>query len=293
MSNRFLFLSSAFVFIVCTTATAQKAMHWQISGNGLQESSYLFGTYHLLKDQYLEKYPKTIENLEKVKAVMVEVNADSAEMMAASMGQLMMEDEKLSNLIDSVDFQLIVDEMRGALGFAPVEMIDKFKPSALLMTLVTKYAEEVSPEIKQYQGTVMDMYFVKHAESNKKEVLSLETVQEQLDLVFNHYPYDEQADQLITFVKKKDEMLEIQKALMATYIEANLKKMLKLSEKCFEEYGEMTYLTDDRNQRWIPMIEEAIRRQSTFIAVGALHLPGDKGLIQLLKAEGYEVTPVE
>ncbi len=295
MSKRFLFLLTAFVLVVCAPATAQKAMHWQVSGNGLQEPSYLFGTYHLLKDQYLLKYPKTLENFQKANAVMVEVHADSAEMMAASMGQIMMTDEKLSNLVDSSDFKLIVAEMQRVLGFAPVEMIEQFKPSALMMTLVTKYVDDASPEIKQYEGTVMDMYFAREAKALQKDVLSLETVQEQLDLVFNQHPYDEQANQLVTFIKKKDEMLELQKALTATYFEADLKKMLKLSEKYIEEYesGEMTYLTDDRNLRWLPAIEEAIGRQSTFIAVGALHLPGEKGLIQLLKAKGYKVTPVE
>lgn len=295
MSKRFLFLLTAFVLVVCAPATAQKAMHWKVSGNGLQEPSYLFGTYHLLKDQYLLKYPKTLENFQKANAVMVEVHADSAEMMAASMGQIMMTDEKLSNLVDSSDFKLIVAEMQRVLGFAPVEMIEQFKPSALMMTLVTKYVDDASPEIKQYEGTVMDMYFAREAKALQKDVLSLETVQEQLDLVFNQHPYDEQANQLVTFIKKKDEMLELQKALTATYFEADLKKMLKLSEKYIEEYesGDMAYLTDDRNLRWLPAIEEAIGRQSTFIAVGALHLPGEKGLIQLLKAKGYKVTPVE
>ncbi len=295
MSKRFLFLLTAFVLVVCAPATAQKAMHWQVSGNGLQEPSYLFGTYHLLKDQYLLKYPKTLENFQKANAVMVEVHADSAEMMAASMGQIMMTDEKLSNLVDSSDFKLIVAEMQRVLGFAPVEMIEQFKPSALMMTLVTKYVDDASPEIKQYEGTVMDMYFAREAKALQKDVLSLETVQEQLDLVFNQHPYDEQANQLVTFIKKKDEMLELQKALTATYFEADLKKMLKLSEKYIEEYesGDMAYMTDDRNLRWLPIIEEAIGRQSTFIAVGALHLPGEKGLIQLLKAKGYKVTPVE
>lgn len=295
MSKRFLFLLTAFVLVVCAPATAQKAMHWKVSGNGLQEPSYLFGTYHLLKDQYLLKYPKTLENFQKANAVMVEVHADSAEMMAASMGQIMMTDEKLSNLVDSSDFKLIVAEMQRVLGFAPVEMIEQFKPSALMMTLVTKYVDDASPEIKQYEGTVMDMYFAREAKALQKDVLSLETVQEQLDLVFNQHPYDEQANQLVTFIKKKDEMLELQKALTATYFEADLKKMLKLSEKYIEEYesGDMAYMTDDRNLRWLPIIEEAIGRQSTFIAVGALHLPGEKGLIQLLKAKGYKVTPVE
>ena len=48
-----------------------------------------------------------------------------------------------------------------------------------------------------------------------------------------------------------------------------------------------------RNQNWIPKIEEKIKDHSCFIAVGAAHLPGDKGVLNMLKQKGYTVTPVK
>ncbi|MBK9455713.1 MAG: TraB/GumN family protein [Bacteroidetes bacterium] len=52
-------------------------------------------------------------------------------------------------------------------------------------------------------------------------------------------------------------------------------------------------MLDNRNINWIPVIEEQIKLQSTFIAVGAGHLVGEKGILQLLHNQGYVISPIQ
>jgi hypothetical protein len=55
----------------------------------------------------------------------------------------------------------------------------------------------------------------------------------------------------------------------------------------------METILDDRNERWIPLIIEAVQSAPTMIIVGAGHLVGEKGILSLLKKEGYLLSPVQ
>ena len=74
------------------------------------------------------------------------------------------------------------------------------------------------------------------------------------------------------------------------------KEMLHDSEyPTSEQYMEVANeeLVNERNHRWIPVIDKNVHQGSCLIAVGALHLPGEIGLISLLRKEGYTLTPVD
>ena len=89
-----------------------------------------------------------------------------------------------------------------------------------------------------------------------------------------------------------DKQSEELNSMIEAYKNNDLKKLYQaiLKNKEFKDYKEL--LLDKRNENWIPKIEEIIKEQSAFIAVGAGHLPSKHGVIDLLKAKGYEVTPV-
>jgi uncharacterized protein YbaP (TraB family) len=84
------------------------------------------------------------------------------------------------------------------------------------------------------------------------------------------------------------------KKLMAAYKSRDPDKLEELSVSQLKEDKEfMTRLIDDRNAAWIPKLETAFKERPTFVAVGAGHLGGKKGVIKLLRAKGYDVTPVK
>ena len=296
MKNRYLLLAVPLLFLFSGFLQAQDTFLWKVSGNGCKKSSYLFGTYHLLNDDYLQKYPKVLVEFEKATAIVVESDTDSTSLMQSSMKAMMMDDEVLPNLLTPEDHQMVLKELKIVLGRAPVKVLNKFKPSALLLLLSLHYTSEAVPELKHYKGVPMDGFFVKEAKAEGKQVIGLEDPEETFQLVFNYNSFQEQADQLVKFLKRsKEEILEEQRILADAYLNSKLTKMQALNETSFLEYGDefMTLLLDDRNKNWIPAIEKSIKENPSFIAVGAAHLVGKNGLIELLRRQGYKVKPVQ
>lgn len=80
--------------------------------------------------------------------------------------------------------------------------------------------------------------------------------------------------------------------LMDAYTSQDIDRMygLVMDSPLFQEYADL--LLAERNKSWIVKIEELIKRASTFVAVGAAHLPTETGVIQLLKDQGYKVEPI-
>jgi uncharacterized protein YbaP (TraB family) len=279
------------VLLFKTGWTEAQTLLWEVSGNKLKQPSYLFGTYHLLKDEYLQQFPEVGEKLEEAQSIMVEIDADSAQMVQATMGAAIMQGNSLDKLLDSASYGRVGKELMSSMGY-PIQAFNMFKPAFLTMSFTMLYSMQANPVLEQYNGKLMDQYITDKGKTAGKQVIALETAAEQLDMLFNHYTLEEQAQQLADFVNEKEEMLKGQKDLADAYMEYNFEKMVRLSEALSQNYGDLAYLTDDRNKRWIPAIEKSINENATFIAVGALHLPGKNGLIELLRKEGYTVKPV-
>jgi uncharacterized protein YbaP (TraB family) len=134
--------------------------------------------------------------------------------------------------------------------------------------------------------------FVKMAQEQKKEILGLETVQEQLGL-FDKIPYGEQSKMLADMVNKEDEAKQELQKMMALYKTQDVEQLHSLTASSmfnFQQYEDL--LLDSRNQHWIAGISRYAAAKPTFFAVGAAHLGGPKGVLALLQQQGYQVKPV-
>ena len=87
-------------------------------------------------------------------------------------------------------------------------------------------------------------------------------------------------------------MIQSQATLLNHYLSKDLKSLYEFSESMPKDFGDSDFLLKDRNEKWVQVIPELMRKQSQFIAVGALHLPGPDGVISLLQKQGYTVKPV-
>ena len=104
-----------------------------------------------------------------------------------------------------------------------------------------------------------------------------------------------QAETLLCFINNIDENIELTKKLTSAYMTQDLAAMEKISdgELCSMTPQEKTNMIDNRNQKWVKALPEIMKTAPTFIAVGALHLPGENGVLNLLKKQGYAVDPVK
>jgi uncharacterized protein YbaP (TraB family) len=277
------------VQVVNAQQDRDNAVFWEVSGNGISRRSYLFGTYHLLSGAYLKKLPKVEAAFEVADGVVVETEMDSSKILQM-FSMLVMKDKKLSDLVSKDDYDMLSGEVQQTTG-TPIELLAQLKPAFITVMLTVAYAKDGGlSELEEYKGAPLDVYFATNARKKQKPVSTFETMEEQMRLLFDHHPVEEQARQLVEFVKSKDEMVEVQDELLGLYLRQDLDGLYKLYQKYEKRFGDTSWLLDERNVNWMKQIPSLLKEGNRFIAVGALHLAGKKGLVELLRKQGYTVT---
>ena len=137
----------------------------------------------------------------------------------------------------------------------------------------------------------MDIYFQRQGKKDGKKLVGLETFDIQIHALFNQFTLERQVAMLTKFVDEKDkakgELIQLNKS----YRDGNLSQLeLLLADQTYTK-KESEVMLDARNKLWIEQLPPLMKLQPTFVAVGALHLAGKNGLVNLLRQAGYTVTP--
>ncbi len=261
-----------------------KSLLWKIAGNGIKTPSYLYGTIHITCDATLEK--PTLDALDKTSQLYLELDMDDPGMQGQMMSGMMMKDGKtMKSMLSAEDYKLLDDYMLEKMHFS-VAMFNTMKPFVISTLLL--------PSMMDCPMQSVETELMNVTKKQNEEVYGLETVQDQM-AVFDAIPYDVQMEELMKSVKNKfasdkkelEEMYEIYKT---KDIEAMHKLTATSENKITSDYQDV--LLNDRNANWIPKIESVAKKKPTFFAVGAAHLGGEKGVIALLRKQGYSVEPV-
>lgn len=270
-----------------------KALLWKVSGKDLKEPSYLFGTYHLLGDPFLHELPEIKKPFEQAKGIVVELILDSTKVMSMMMLKAMMQGKKISTLLTPAEFQRVDSVLKSASGYG-LKMFDTFKPAQVSMVIALSESQKLNSELLQkYKGTPLDIYFAKQGKKLGKTVTPLETMDQQFDMLYNHFTVEEQAKQLVDQVGLSDISQKFTIQMLDLYIKKDIFGLADMMDKLPKEMmGSSDHLLKDRNVNWMKTLPDLMKNGSQFIAVGAAHLMGPDGLIVLLEKEGYTVTPV-
>lgn len=287
------FSAALLVSLVSLSAFAQKennTLLWKISGNGLEKPSYLFGTVHMLckEDAFLSQ--NMLKAIEAADRVYLELDMDNLfEMMSAITKMKMNNDTTLADLLSPEEYKMAKKYFEEKATMLPFSVLETYKPmvaSSLLMESSSACDEQVA----------MEQLIMDEAKKKGKRIEGLETVAYQMS-IFDSIPYKVQAAALMKGIsddgKESDEDKEF-KELMKAYKEQDLNKlgeMVSKSEDGMMEYQDL--LLNNRNRNWVVKLKTLLKDKALVIAVGAGHLPGEKGVIDLLRKEGYKVTPVE
>lgn len=264
---------------------------WQISGNGLQQPSYLFGTIHMLckDDAVLSDSLKRI--IRNCKDVYLEVDMDNIfEMMGLMKSMKMRNDTTLADLMDKKDYDRVKTFFQEKSGLIPFSMLETYKPLLAVSTL----AESSVP---CESAVAMEQLIMEEAKRNNKNIKGLETMAYQAG-IFDSIPYKIQAEQLIRYVDssaaEKDQENKEFNELADAYKKQDLNKLEELSNKNDIGISNFTdLLLYNRNRNWVEKLKTLMNAKPLLIAVGAGHLPGEKGVINLLRKAGYSVKPVK
>ena len=267
-----------------------QSLLWRVSGNGLSKPSYLFGTYHILRDSYLQQDSLTRHHFEQAEGVVVELVVDSAA--ARNVRQYAtMADNNLIRLIDATDYKLVADEFNAVTG-QELSFYNQLKPIIIATALSVAYARLQSDTLTKFSGQPIDLYFVKQTQAARKPLVGLETLEQQLTLLYDRQPVEQQAQQLVRMVKHKNVFKPPGTTLTDLYLRADLDGMWNLFQQESDSPADLYTLIDKRNLQWMSQLQPIMAQRSTFIAVGVGHLPGPNGLLMLFRKAGYVVEAV-
>lgn len=272
-------------FISTAFAQQDKGLLYEISGNQLSQPSYVFGTFHIMcaNDYVMSDVVKN--KFKETQQVVLELDMDDPQMMMQMQQQMFMKDgQSLKKLLAADDYQIVGDYFKDSLQM-PFQMLEKVKPFALTSML---YPKVLGCPLESFE-----MNFVKLSKEQDKEILGLESVADQMG-VFDKIPYQKQAEGLVEVVEHMDKSRAEFSKMVTTYktedIDA-IAAMIAEEESEYTEYSDI--LLADRNKNWIMKITNYAKEKPTFFAVGAGHLGGTEGVVNLLREAGYTVTAVK
>jgi uncharacterized protein YbaP (TraB family) len=258
---------------------------WQISGKGLKHPSFLFGTFHLMCADDIHFSDQLKEAIKQCDTMYMELDMDDPSTLLGGMLYMNMKDgKKLSDLYTAAEYKKLQTYFTDSLK-APLMMLERAKPYFLVALLYPRMMNCPSP-------AGVEEELLKIAKQDKKEIKGLETIQFQAS-VFDSIPYQWQAKELLknidsfsVYKKEFDDMLKLYKDQQLD----SMQNMVGASEFGSEKYEDL--LLNNRNKKWVSKLNGIMKSESVFVAVGAGHLTGEYGLINLLKKEGYKVEPL-
>lgn len=290
-------LLSIFGMAVSLVSTAQPTDHtpgnfYAVTGKGIRDTSWVFGTYHLVKSSYLDEVPAVVRAFKQSAGVVVELVIDSTKLAAAAESGLL-KGQTLTGLLDQAFTDTLEKEVQTTLGVG-VAQINQLKPINVAITLSMVYImTDKNSLLNKYSGQMIDGYFAAVGKQQGKQVTSLETLEEQMDLLFNNTTNEEQVNQLKLFLRNKEDMVRQGNELVENWFRHDLEKMYAVSLKGLDIFGGGDELLKKRNDKWMAILPGLMEKKSQFIAVGALHLAGPDGILQQLQQSGYTITPVK
>lgn len=270
-----------------TWCHSQNSVIWEISGNGLEKKSYLMGTLKFtgVKEFYLPA--NTTRLIHESEIFAIEDEVDHHAQHELNTATHLPKGQSLSTVLSPQDYQKVKTLFQKEFKVKPSAFDKKYGhikplPLSIVMTRLS-----LGEKVKFY-----DIELLKLAKDNNKESFSLESVEREAEAL-NSFSMEEQVKALMHAVDHFAEQKAEFKKLMADYPTGNLEEIFAYTLHPLEdspEFIESFYFK--RNEEWLPKIERMIKENKAFIALGVSHLEGERGILKLLEAKGYTLTPV-
>lgn len=261
---------------------------WKVEREGLAPS-YLFGTIHITEERILDLPAPVRAAFEGAKIAVFEVIMTDEVRMKMGREMVLTDGRNLQAILGPELFQQTAVVAR-RYGFEPQHLL-AFKPWALALIFSlpqTELARSAAGDVP------LDQMLQNEAADMGKRVLALESAEEQIAL-FTDIPEIEQIDMLETAVKENAKVAGVFENMVRLYlardIEGILDAMMEQSKTMNPKYVEkfLARFNDARNVKMAERMAPVLRQGGAFVAIGALHLGGEQGLVSLLKAQGFKV----
>lgn len=263
---------------------------WKVEGNGLEKPSWIFGTIHMLckDDAVLSDNMRQV--IRDCDVVYMEMDLDNIfEMMGAFSKLKMTGDTTLRDLLSEKDYSKVKAYFEEKSTLLPFSVLETYKPM-MASSLLSE------GDLPCEGATSMEQIIMGAAKQQGKKIKGLETMAQQAGFL-DSIPYKYQAAELVKYIDSAgtdNGQSTMMNQLFDAYRNQDLKKLEDLmldSDAGMSSFSDI--LLYRRNANWVMKLKTLMAGKSLLVAVGAGHLPGEKGVISLLRKAGFTVTPVE
>lgn len=270
--------------IAFTNLAGAQSLLWKISGKKIKSPSYIYGTIHIQDKRVFSFDEKVTNAFESCDAFAMEILMDELDQNEIK-DAMLMKDNSLDKLLTSEQYKILDSIVKATTG-SGLLLYNKMKPFFLSSQLMQM-------NMKQDMDLALDLYFLKKARESGKFCFGVEKFSDQINAI-DAISVKEQAEMLFegltdttgnNDVEKLDEML-------VEYMNFNLEHLFDMTNDTAlpAEFNKAFLI--DRNVGMVKNFIKISKKHSLFCAVGAAHLPGDTGIIALLRNKGYTVEPV-
>lgn len=284
-----------FMLLLCITLGAQAQLLWKVSGNGLDRPSYVIGTHHLaplsVKDS-IANLQQAIDQTEQVYGEIVMDDTNNPEiLMKMQQAMMLPADTTLKSFYTQAQYDTIAAVVKNYMG-VDLALFDKVKPATittqLSVALAMKSLKGFNPQEQ------LDTWFQTQARQAGKKVGSLETIDMQINVLYNSQTLMRQALLLYCTATHIEQGVDQSLRMNQAYMKQDLDELLaiieeKMNDACDSTPEEISTLIYGRNANWARQFPSIMKQSPTLFVVGAGHLPGPQGLLKLLQKQGYTV----
>jgi hypothetical protein len=273
----------AVVSMVNSQTSTDQSLLWEISGNGLKENSYLFGTIHMICPSDFLMDDRIKKAFGDADELIMELDMDDPEMMQKMQQSSVNPGMKnIKSIFSESEIAALNDFLTSKYG-AGMDQLGILKPFVLMSMITMKMLP--CEQIENYE-----LFFTNLATAQNKNVGGLETVEFQMAL-FDEIPEEVQTKEIVKMVTTQDSLDEFEQMVKA-YTAEDINQLYKVitENEMMGNFNEI--MLDNRNRNWIPLMEKSMKENQVFFAVGSGHLGGENGVINLLRNQGYQVKAI-
>ena len=277
-----------------------QALLWRIEGNGAAEPSFLFGTMHVTDKRVATLNTALLEVLDNVNTVALEIEgAGDKTALQAELAKrpdlMVLQGTSLWDLIDDGVEQAIVEELKNV-GI-PKAAAAQLQPWLPAMALSSSLCET---QRLNSGHPVLDGAIESYAKEKGHRIVGLETAIEQFSIM-SSMPIAAQALFLTDAARMRKYADDMNETLIQLYLQRRITWFMPFSRTLTEQTAErkaaensfLGALIDKRNANMAERARSLLTEGRVLMAVGALHLPGEKGLVELFRQQGFEVTAID
>ena len=276
------FLTIGIICFACTAFT--QSLLWRVSGRDLKAPSYLYGTIHI-QDSRVFAFDSTVWHcFNSCEALAVEVLLDQVDYSTVLEKMMLPQGQSLAKMLSKEDFAILDSLCKAKFGTGALFLLG-MKPFFLSSALQ-------QADLPKDMPLALDLFFLQQARNRGMHCYGLEDYMDQIKAT-DAISLDDQLDILRQTLHDTNDVAASFDSLVLAYLAFDMETITQMLDDTVLPDNFNKVLVEKRNQTMYKGFRKIAKKQRVFCAVGTAHLPGDKGVIGLLRKKGYTVEPVK